>query len=175
MIKLIITPDITVAELLKEYPNLEDKLIEIAPVFSKLKNPVLRKTIAKVTTLKQAAIVGGVEIGELVNKLRKEVAQDEEMIEQFGNPASIEKPAWLNKNKVTIEYDASVDLNIGIHPVKKVSKQIETMNKDEIYAIHTPFVPAPLIELIRNKGFETFTEEKGASSFTTYVIKLSPL
>jgi len=50
--KLIITPDVKVAELLREYPQLEDKLIEIAPVFVKLKNPILRKTISKVTTLK---------------------------------------------------------------------------------------------------------------------------
>ncbi|MFC2085268.1 DUF1858 domain-containing protein [Bacteroidota bacterium] len=169
MNKLIITPDITVAELLNEYPQLENKLIEIAPVFSKLKNPVLRKTIAKVTSLKQASIVGGVKIGDLVNTLRKEVGQNEEMMEQYSNLTSSGKPDWLDKSKIKIEYDASVDLNNGIHPVAKVTKEISVLNNDEIYVVYTPFVPAPLIEIIRSKGFDTFTEEVNPSYFATYI------
>ena len=49
--KLIITPKTKVAELLDAYPQLEDILIEIAPQFKKLQNPVLQKTIARVTSL----------------------------------------------------------------------------------------------------------------------------
>lgn len=58
MEKLIITPKTKVFELLLAYPELEALLIEMAPVFKKLQNPVLRRTIARVTTLQQAAQVG---------------------------------------------------------------------------------------------------------------------
>ena len=40
MDNLIITPRTKVYELLQAYPELEDLLIELAPVFKKLKNPV---------------------------------------------------------------------------------------------------------------------------------------
>ena len=47
-----IVPTVTVHELLEAYPELEDVLIGIAPPFKKLKNPILRKTVAKVATIK---------------------------------------------------------------------------------------------------------------------------
>ena len=57
-----ISPEMKVATLLKEYPSLEDTLYEIAPAFSKLRNPILRRTVAKATSLRQAAKVAGVEL-----------------------------------------------------------------------------------------------------------------
>ncbi len=50
-----ITPNMKVAEFLKHYPELESVPINMAPAFAKLKNPVLRKTVARVATLGQAA------------------------------------------------------------------------------------------------------------------------
>ena len=44
-----------IATLLKVYPELEERLIELVPAFDKLRNPILRRTIAKVTSLQQAA------------------------------------------------------------------------------------------------------------------------
>ena len=65
-----ITPDMKVGELLRFYPELEDELVAVAPTFEKLRNPVLRRTVAKVTTLRQAARVGGVTVGEIIGRLR---------------------------------------------------------------------------------------------------------
>jgi hypothetical protein len=38
-----------------------------------LKNPKLRRTVARVTSLQQAALVGGIKMEDLVNRLRKAV------------------------------------------------------------------------------------------------------
>ena len=46
-----------IADLLTAYPQLEDKLIGISPVFAKLKNPILRRTVARVTSVQQAATI----------------------------------------------------------------------------------------------------------------------
>lgn len=46
---LIINPKTKVLELLEAYPELEPKLIEVVPSFNKLKNPLLRRTIARIT------------------------------------------------------------------------------------------------------------------------------
>lgn len=43
---LEITPSTKVAELLAAYPELEAVLIGMAPPFKKLKNPVLRRSVA---------------------------------------------------------------------------------------------------------------------------------
>ena len=65
-----ITFQTKVYELLEDYPHLEDVLSEISPAFAKLKNPILRRTIARVTTIQQAAAVAGIEAGEVVKRLR---------------------------------------------------------------------------------------------------------
>ena len=52
---LVITPKTKVMQLLDAYPALESLLIETIPAFEKLRNPVLRKTVARITSLQQAA------------------------------------------------------------------------------------------------------------------------
>src|SRR5690554_7526154 len=68
-----ITPDTKVAELLKDYPELEGTILQFSPSFAALKNPVLRRTVARVTSLQQAAKVGNAPIVEMVNSLREAV------------------------------------------------------------------------------------------------------
>ena len=68
--KLIITPKTRVGELLDTYPELEPVLMELSPAFKKLQNPVLRKTVAKVATLQQAASLGNIPVTEVINTLR---------------------------------------------------------------------------------------------------------
>ena len=69
-------PDINantkVLELIEAYPHLEEVLISYVPAFKKLKNPILRNTVARIATLRQAAAIGNVKTEDLVNLLRKE-------------------------------------------------------------------------------------------------------
>lgn len=164
-----ITPKTLVGDLLKNYPQLEDKLIEIAPVFKKLKNPVLRRTVAKVTTLKQAAAVGGVSLSLLINELRKEAGMDNSEIEDDIFESIKQKPVWVEENKIVKEYDAREDLENGNHPAAKVTKDILELKENENYLLITPFVPAPLIKIMEDKGFETFTEKVEEELIKTYV------
>jgi hypothetical protein len=48
---LSIEPSTKVAALLDRYPELEDVLIEMALPFKKLRNPILRRSVAKVASL----------------------------------------------------------------------------------------------------------------------------
>ena len=71
--QLMITPQSKILQVIEAYPQLEDVLISYVPAFEKLKNPVLRNTVARVTTMQQVASIGNVKVGELINMLRKEV------------------------------------------------------------------------------------------------------
>ncbi|MCE5272971.1 DUF1858 domain-containing protein [bacterium] len=72
-----ITPQTKVAELLDAYPGLEAKLLSAVPAFEKLNNPVLRKTIARMATLENAANMAGLPVDKLIAALRKHVGQTE--------------------------------------------------------------------------------------------------
>jgi len=168
LIKTEITPQTMVSDMLENYPELEDKLIEISPIFQKLKNPLLRKTVAKVATLKQAATIGNVPIGDLINQLRAAAGLNSIDVKNETHK-KIAKPDWLKKENVKIEYDAFIDLENGIHPVGKVTKEIRDITGDELYLLSTPFVPAPLIKMVEDKGYEVYVDDLGNQMFETYI------
>jgi hypothetical protein len=163
-----ITPKTKVGELLDAYPALEEVLIEISPVFAKLKNPILRKTVAKVATLQQAAIIGGMPVEELVNRLRKEAGQEINAVgEDDVDYLSATPPEWFSPDKVTDHFDATRMINAGDSPMNEVLLRAKRLNKSEIFEIRTPFVPAPIIEILIEKGFKVWVEktDTGVKSF----------
>lgn len=170
MNKLQITPEIKISELLENFPELENILIKIAPPFKKLKNPILRKTIAKVTNLRQASKVGGVSLAELINTLRLEAGQNEIKIAE-DKSQNVKKPDWLIEENIKITYDARIDLENGFHPIAKVTKEILTLNGNEIYLLVTPFLPGPLIDIVKEKGYKVFSINRATDEVFNYIKK----
>ncbi|HBG87055.1 MAG: DUF1858 domain-containing protein [Bacteroidales bacterium] len=64
-----ITPSTKIAALLEAYPQFGDMLGNISPALKKLNSPLVRKTLAKVTSLEQAASMAGLDVGDLISKL----------------------------------------------------------------------------------------------------------
>ena len=170
MNKIQITPEIKISELLENYPELEDKLIELAPPFKKLKNPILRKTLGKVTTLRQASKVGEVSLALLINGLREAAGQNKITVEE-NKTSDTAEPDWVNEANIKVTYDARIDLENGSHPVAKVSKEILTLNEDELYLLVTPFFPGPLVDIIKDKGFETYSRTISPDEVHTFIKK----
>jgi hypothetical protein len=161
-VKLIISPKTKVGEVLDAYPQLEAVLLELSPSFAKLKNPILRKTVARVASLQQAAVVGGLKVDELVNRLRKEVGQGT-LNESAGEGSYISqsKPEWFSETSIKQKFDATPVINSGGSPMAEILKIAQNLNPGEILELKTPFVPAPIIDLLTGKGFKTFSTEKG--------------
>ncbi len=167
--QLDITPDTKVSRLLEVYPELEETLIALAPAFAKLRNPVLRRTVARVTSLQQAARVGGVSLGTMINKLR-EAAGMEPM--SVGSTAGVtgtrEKPEWVKSYRVAATIDAREMLERGEHPVSEVMSALKKLDGNSMFKLISPFVPAPLIDLAQQQGYDAWTEQTGDEYFETY-------
>lgn len=171
MEKLIITPKTKIHDLLEAYPELEDLLIELAPVFKKLQNPVLRRTIARVTTLQQAAQVGEIPVHSLVNTLRNRVGQDIlEGIMTHGSGESMQ-PSWLNQDKIVKRLDARPIIEQGGHPLGDVLNGIRDLMAGDIFELITPFLPAPLIERVVDQGFDAWSNKEAEDRIRTYFVK----
>ena len=168
---MLITPQTKVGELLKAYPELEEVLISIAPAFRKLRNPVLLRTVARVTSLAQAARVGGVSVTELVKHLRGAVGQPDfetpsEDTVSRGSPASA--PDWFDSNKVTKSFDARPMIDAGEQPFGRVLGDLDKLPAGEIYELITPFEPAPLNDKAATRGFVVYSRSVGPAEFRTY-------
>ena len=172
MNRLVITPKTKIFDLLEAYPFLEETLIAQAPQFTKLRNPLLRKTIAKVTTLSQAAAVGGLNVEKMVNALRKEAGQaDLSGFDHSNSNYITQKPSWFNKRKVTHTIDVRDMLHEGEQPVHEVLSSVKKLKKKEILEIIAPFLPAPLIDKAIGLGYQYWINEISEEEIYIYFKK----
>jgi hypothetical protein len=158
--QLIITPKTKVLQLIETYPQLEDVLIKYVPAFSKLKNPLLRRTVAKIATLQQAASIGNVKTGDLINLLRKEVGQ--ELLDKSDDTTyNTKKPKWYNETLIEKEFDIREMLAAGEQPVNQVISDLNHLNTGKIYKLTSPFLPAPLIDKAISLNIDHWVQKEG--------------
>jgi TusA-related sulfurtransferase len=167
-----ILPSTKIATLLDRYPELEDVLIGLAPPFKKLKNPFLRKGVAKVASLAQAAAVGGMPVDELVNKLRAAVGQEPIASEDSGRTGSYfsSQPEWFNATEIVASIDETV-IDPDKMPIVTVLQRAATLQPGEMLELVTTFLPAPGIEIMKRKGLLVWSVQQAPELIRTYVTK----
>lgn len=168
-----ITPSLTVHVLLETYPELEDVLIDMAPPFKKLKNPFLRKSVAKVATIKHISSVGGIPLNELLNTLREAVGQppiEKEYDEQdyFG-----EQPAWFAAEKISLSIDEDKVADKNTMTLVTILSEAKDVRQGEIIELVTSFLPAPGIDILKEKGYSVWTKKESEDVIRSYFLKNS--
>ena len=164
-----ITPDTKIGDLLETWPRLEETLIELSPTFAKLRNPVLRRTVAKVATVRQAALVGGVALGKMINTLRAAAglgAAGEETPDS--GDMAFGRPEWVVDERVAASLDARPLLDGGENPMAQVLGALDRLKAGEVFLLVTPFTPAPLIDMAARRGFRSWSRRDGEDHFSTW-------
>jgi hypothetical protein len=168
-----ITLDTKIADLLNDYEGMKDILISINPKFKKLNNPVLRRTLAKLAGVKQAAVVGGMDPIDLLNQLREAVGQ--EPIKADTTPTekqtTQEAPSWIDTKALEV-LDANVLLEQEDNPLAKANLILSKANSGDFVALKSDFRPQPLIDEFEKKGYEVYCQEKSPNEYITYVKKV---
>lgn len=169
-----ITPETKVGTLLEAYPELEQRLIALAPAFAKLQNPILRRTVAKVATLAQAARVAGLQPRTLVAALR-EAAGQQSLPEDPGDPLR-PSPAdtWMQSLRRVATVDAESLLEQGMHPLQAVNERLSSLGEDEALVVVSSFVPAPLIDAVSARGFACVSRSVDGKTETVIARRRGP-
>jgi hypothetical protein len=166
-----IGPETRVAELLEHFPEAEDVLIGLAPQFKALKNPLLRRTVARVATLEQAAKVGGLSPRDLVLTLRRELGVGGgEVGDEAADEWSSEAPAWVDRDAVPT-IDGELLLDAGETPVARAATVLAEMNPGQVLVLSAPFQPAPLVDSLRGKGHGVFAQEQPDNTWRVWIRK----
>jgi hypothetical protein len=165
-----ITKDTRVAALLRDYPETEDVLIGMAPAFEKLRNPMLRRSVARVATLGQAAAVGRIPSATLVNELRAVVGQDPVAADVADEGSYFEaRPEWFDPTAVVVVL-RDEELDPDVMPINPVLHAAKDLGEGEIVELVTAHLPAPGIDILRRKGYRTWSVEDD-QVIRTYVSK----
>jgi TusA-related sulfurtransferase len=165
-----ITPKTKTNDLLNAYPQLEAFLMQLNPKYKKLKNPILRRTVAKIATLTQVAKIGGYETLDLVNRLREEVGQPPLNETDIEESREEEAPSWIQREPKII-VDANKLLDDEKNPLAEVSRELKKLGGGEILLRESDFLPSPLIDTFKEQGYEVYARETNEKTFVTYIRK----
>jgi len=169
-----ITPETKIAELLEAYPHLEEVLLLQSPHFKHLKNPILRKAVARIATLEKAAQMGGISLRQLIATLRQaagfsaepagaELGSDGGVV--TGGPA----PEWLDEAKIRATIDADQLLAAGEVPLPSVHQAVRRLVPGELLCVASSFHPAPLLEVLAKAGHRIYLRQISPGAFRTYI------
>jgi hypothetical protein len=121
--------------------------------------------------LQQVAVIGNLKVDEVINELRKSIGQEEVSITWAGKGfLSSELPEWFDRANVVEQFDATGMINRGESPVSKVFELVSRLKENQILELKTPFVPAPLLDMLAEKGFKYCIIEEENLLFS-YIIK----
>jgi len=168
-----ITLETKIADLLNDYEGMKDILIEINPKFKKLNNPILRRTLAKVAGVRQAAIVGGMDPYDLLNQLRQAVGQTPVTKESDETTVTTKQqeptPQWV-ADATCIKIDANALLEAEKNPLAEVQKELRKLQEGEVVCIVSDFKPQPLIDEFQQKGHRIYVKKINEELFHTYIV-----
>jgi hypothetical protein len=123
--------------------------------------------VARITTLQQAATIGGVKVEDLINHLRKEVGQDR-FSGEVAAAYTTEQPDWFSEMRVAAELDARGMLEEGEQPVNQVIANLQTLEQGGIYRLVAPFMPAPLVDKASSLGISHWVTQEDGQEFVIY-------
>lgn len=153
---------------LKKDERLLEVLATTAPAFEKLRNPALRKTMARLVTVEQAARIAGIDAQTLLDRLNHALEHPDEAA-----PAQAPSPAQTNGQPETAEIpphllaiaaeqvvdcDVREDLRQGKEPFQRILAAARQTPEGGILKVWAIFEPAPLYGVLARQGFSHHTE-----------------
>jgi uncharacterized protein (DUF2249 family) len=154
-----IGPADRVSDVLARDESLVDVFVRHSPHFEKLRNRGLRRVMAALVTVEQAARVAGVGVDVLLRDLNGALAGDA-AAEAHGTegrstdgvstvPAAAKRPAELPE----IELDLREDMRAGREPFSRIMAAVHALGDHRALRLRTIFEPVPLFAVLARRGF----------------------
>jgi Domain of unknown function (DUF1858) len=154
---MVVNPETRIGPLLDAHPELETVLVALSPEFKRLQNPLLRKTVARVATVAQAAKIGSLSVPDLVKALRRALGQEVDAGCMHTPPDGAEpEPEWVRTGSPVLRLDADEILARAGTPVGEVVGRLASAQSGDVIVLRAPFFPAPLVDAVRAKGHQVW-------------------
>jgi uncharacterized protein DUF1858/uncharacterized protein DUF2249 len=159
-----VTPDTTIARALAADPDLLERLIAFNAAFKKLRNPILRRTMARLATFADAARVAGVPLEALLDVANGAAGAPKAASLDVGAaepaPAALPTPDWVRAldPAAATALDVRPLLGSGEDPFAKIMAVVAKIAPGGTLILDAPFDPAPLRRVLVGKGFAEHAE-----------------
>lgn len=166
---MAVTLDMKVSEVLKRHPELLEVLVERSPEFRRLRNPVLRRVMTRLVTLRQAAAMAGIDPAELVAALNQ--ALGVEAVPQAGGALGSRtgpRPDWARDDLVAAELDVREMQRREEEPFGAIMQRVATVPPGRIFKLRNTFEPFPLYEVLGRRGFTAWAQRVADDDWVIY-------
>lgn len=137
-------------------------LVRQSPHFEKLRIPTLRRIMARLTTVEQAARIAGVPVDVLVQDLNHAVGisaplPPADAVAPFSG-SSPAVPADVVFGPHVVDLDVREDLQNGREPFARIMDAVNSLPADGVLHLRAPFEPVPLFAVLQTRGLAHHTE-----------------
>jgi uncharacterized protein (DUF2249 family) len=169
-----------VADVLAADAGLVEVFAAASPAFERLRNPAMRRVMARLVTVAQAARIAGVDPAELIDKLNgvdaaASARESGDTMQQIDRPletptAGESRPAELedlDPSRIT-ELDVRPDLREGREPFSRIMAARGELAGDGVLKLRAIFEPAPLYAVFAKQGFRHWTERRADDDWVVW-------
>jgi len=164
-----INKDTKISEIIKRNSKAIEVIASVNRNFKKLENPFLRKLFASRVSIKDAAKIGGTSVNDILKKL-EEIGFKIEISENKNELAEQNNTKFMKKDKV-VKLDVRPILETGTDPYHAIMETLKTMNNDETLLIINTFEPVPLLNKLKNQGYEYEVKRTNEDTVHTFLTK----
>jgi uncharacterized protein (DUF2249 family) len=167
---MVIRADDRVAAVLKGDERLVEVFATAAPALERLRNPGMRRTMARLVTVAQAARMAGLEPEALVARLNAAseshegdaTAPETELVkETLMSTVDNTMPAALRGLAMErlVDLDVREDLRRGEEPFSKIMAAKQSLQPGVVLRLRATFEPVPLYHVMGKQGYDHWTEQ----------------
>lgn len=171
---MLITAKTKISQLIKFDKKAIDVIASVNPHFKKLKNPVLRRLLAPRVNIADAARIGGITVVEFLQKLHQngfEVDINVDDIDQIKETNEIKVNLNIMERSNIVELDVRPILKGGVDPFESIMDKLKELSDDQTLLVINSFEPVPLLNILKNKGFEYEVERPETGVVHAYLKK----
>lgn len=160
-----------VARVLQRDERLLDVFVDSSPHFERLRNPAMRRVMARLVTVEQAARIAGVEVDALVQRLNAALATPSggashtpdgpapgPTVRATSDSGAMPPALAATGPERWVDLDVRDDLRNGREPFARIMAAKAALTGGHVLRVRAIFEPAPLYAVLGKQGFAHWTE-----------------
>ncbi len=167
-----ISPQDKVHDVLARDESLVEVFVRAAPHFAKLRNRAMRRVMARLITVEQAARTAKIPTDRLVRELNAALglADERSSADATANaPDAVPLGARHPPNAAVVELDVRDDLRSGREPFSRIMSAVAVLRDDDVLCLRAIFEPVPLFTILAKRGFAHEAEAHAADDWSVWI------
>ena len=161
-----------VSDVLARDESLVEVFVRQAPQFAKLRNRSMRRIMARLVTVEQAARMAAVAPAALVGELNAALGIATEPADAGDRPGRLPEPAAPPPphppRAPVVEVDVREDLRAGREPFSKIMAAVAGLGDHEVLLLRATFEPIPLYTVLGRRGLTHEAQAKAPDDWSVW-------